>query len=371
MKPVRILFLIPRLVVGGAERQLLVLASQLDRRRFAAMVGALAEGGGLWPAFAAAKLPLKVFRRAWPQDPRPIMEIAVCCRAHRIDIVHSFLFLDGFYGRLAAALAGGVRTVASARGVEYTPGSLRAGVDRALARLTTALVANSEWMRRRLTAEGFPQRVLLVIPNGADVAHFRPGAVPPEPRLREVGEVVGSVGRLVPVKDYETFLRACALVARERPQTRFLIVGDGPERERLETLAVSLGLRERLILPGEVTDVRPFLAGMSVFALASRSESLPGALLEAMAFGLPCVATRVGGVPEAATDGCNALLVSPAQPEALAAAILRLLNDGALRAQLGRAARESVCTRFSLAAMVQSYEALYERLVHSTRWAAP
>ena len=361
MKPIRILFLIPKLVVGGAERQLLALARGLDRGRFEVTVGALAEGGGLSEAFREAVLPVRVFGRGWRRDPAPIVKIASFCRANRVDIVHAFHFLDAFYGRLAAMLAGRTRTIASARGVEYGPHSLRSGVDRVLARHTSALVANSHWMAQRLAGMGFPREGMVVIPNGVDTDWFCPGVAPADGRLAG-SEVVGSVGRLAPVKDYATFLRAAAILAEQRPLLRFVIVGEGQERPRLELLADQLGLRDRLLLPGETQDVRPFLAAMRVFVLCSTSESLPGALLEAMGYGLPCVATGVGGMPEIIAEGKNGRLAPAGDAEALADRVEDLLADAALRARLGAAARETTSRCFSLAAMTAGYESLYARL---------
>lgn len=365
MRRIRLLLTMPKLVIGGAERQMLALAKGLDPRRFEVHIGALAEGGGLWEACRRAGLRVHVFARAWRWDVRPALRIAAFCRREGIDILHSFLFFDGFYGRLAATLAGGIRTIASARGIEYAAGSLRAGTERHLARFSSCVVANSKWMARRLHANGYPRAALTTIPNGIDVDRFAPGCVAPHAGLAE-GVAIGTVGRMHRVKDHATFLRAAALVAAERPRAGFVIVGDGPEREATRELAGRLGLADNLALPAEVEDVRPYLAAMRVFVLSSRAESLPGALLEAMSCGVPPVATAVGGVPEIVAPARNGCLVRAGDAEGMAAGILGLLEDETARRRMGDAARRTVCDRFSLATMIARYEDLYERLMRGT-----
>jgi len=365
MRRIRLLLTMPKLVIGGAERQMLALAQGLDPRRFEVHIGVLAEGGGLWETCRRAGLRLHVFARAWRRDVSPILRIAAFCRHEDINILHSFLFFDGLYGRLAASLTGGVQTIASARGVEYAPRSPRAGMERLLARFSSCVVVNSEWMARRLRAEGYPPAALTRIPNGIDVARFAPGCVSPDAGLAE-GVVIGTVGRMERVKDHATFLRAAALVAAEQPRVAFVIVGDGPEHEATRELAGRLGLADNLALPGAVEDVRPYLAAMRVFVLSSRAESLPGALLEAMSCGVPPVATAVGGVPEIVAPGRNGWLVRAGDAEGMAAGILGLLEGETARRRMGDAARQTVSDGFSLDTMIARYEDLYERLMRGT-----
>ncbi len=308
------------------------------------------------------------FPRTWRYDPVPILEIAKFCDVRRVHIVHSWLFLDGFYARLAAAWARRVRSVAAVRGLEYHDTSIRARIDRAMARWTNALAANSQWIARHMAANGFSPAKTVVIPNGIDIDWLLEG----QDSRRLSGDstsafrddpTIGTVARLHPVKDLGTFLNACAIIAREKPRARFLIAGDGPERHALEEQAGQLGLAEKIFFAGEVADIRTILRRVDLFALSSLSESCPNALLEAMALGIPCVATAVGGVPEIIEHGTNGLLCPAGSAVELANGILTLVRDGELRCNISAEAARTVRERFAMSRMVRSYLKLYRSLV--------
>jgi glycosyltransferase involved in cell wall biosynthesis len=176
------------------------------------------------------------------------------------------------------------------------------------------------------------------------------------------------VARLFPTKGHADLLRAFAGIARERPDATLDLVGDGPERERLDRLAAELGIAGRVRFHGALAadDVPPLLAGAGVFALASvpdeagAMDGIPVALMEAMAAGVPVVATELSGIPELVVDGETGLLVPPGRPDALEAAMRRLLDDAELRSRLARRAREHVAERFSLASETERLAALFE-----------
>ena len=230
---------------------------------------------------------------------------------------------------------------------------------RALAAATTKLFTVSEASRRFLAEEvHLPEGRIDVIPNGVDTRRFSPGA------LRAAGGTprIGTVGSLTPVKNQALLVRASAELARAGVKVQVDIAGDGPDGQALRDLAASLGAADRVRLLGHVADVPGFLGGLDVFVLPSDSEAHPNALLEAMACGLPCVATRVGGVPEVLDEGGAGVLVDPGDLAALAAALAGLLADPPRRVRLGRAARERVCRLYSLDRMVEAYARLYEGL---------
>jgi L-malate glycosyltransferase len=172
------------------------------------------------------------------------------------------------------------------------------------------------------------------------------------------------------IKGLEYFIQAAALIVARVPHVRFLIMGDTninqDYREELQRLVIRLGMQERVVFTGFRLDVPELLAMLSVSVLPSLgSEGLSNALLESMAAGLPVVATRVGGSPEIVEDGVNGLLVPPADAEALAGAICRLLDDRTLANNLGQAGRRLVLSRYSLAQAVATTERLYRSLLHS------
>ena len=228
---------------------------------------------------------------------------------------------------------------------------------RVLATFTTRIFTVTQASRRMLVDDvGLPASRIEVIPNGVDTDRFRPRA---GSRNRD-SFVVGTVGSLTPVKNHSALVQACGSLAANGTDLELRIAGEGPERSSLLDLAESLKFTDRLHLHGHVEDVPAFLAGLDIFVLPSDSEAHPNALLEAMACGLPCVATRVGGVPEVLEWGQAGLLVEPGDPSDLAQAINRLAQDRAHRERLGRHARERVVEHYSMSAMLDAYRKLYE-----------
>jgi glycosyltransferase involved in cell wall biosynthesis len=188
-------------------------------------------------------------------------------------------------------------------------------------------------------------------------------------RVRQIFDVpidvplVGSVGRLHPQKDFATLLAAIAQVRKRIPTVRLLLVGDGELRDELESQSRSLGLSEIVTFAGSRTDVPEILAAVDVFTLSSLWEGMSNAALEAMAAGLPVVATAVGGTPEVVVDEVTGLLVPPHDPTSLAGALTTLLREPALRRRMGQAGRERVQEQFSVERMVCRTEALYTEML--------
>jgi glycosyltransferase involved in cell wall biosynthesis len=222
------------------------------------------------------------------------------------------------------------------------------GLDAWLARRCDAVIVPSRALADLLVERlGFPAAKLSVIPNGVEVPTPRP----------EPGDSIGTVSLLGPVKGIETFLAAAAGIARRRPAQRFEIVGDGPDRARLERLAAELGA------PVEFRGMMPIAAvlpTLRIFVLPSLFENCPMSLLEAMAAGVPAIASAVGGVPELAGEA--ALLVPPTDPAALEAAIEKLLDKPDLARDLGARGRERVATGFTAEANARAVLAVYERV---------
>jgi len=232
----------------------------------------------------------------------------------------------------------------------------RAWAMRILTSLTDCVFTVSGGARDFLVQEiGLPATRVAVIPNGVDTERYAPGP----PRAATGRLVVGTVGSLTAVKNHLLLIRACAMLVREGLDLELRIAGDGPERSRLIEAARSLDVTDRVRLLGHVRDVAGFLRGLDVFVLPSLSEAHPNALLEAMACGLPCVGTRVGGVPEVLGNGRFGLLVVPSDVRELAHRIRELAEDLSLRDSLGRAARQRVVEHCSMESMLAAYEVLY------------
>lgn len=238
---------------------------------------------------------------------------------------------------------------------------------RLLAPIVTRFVTVSDDLRRWLVAEvGVPARKVVTIRNGVDTARFAPrdpGDARAALGLAAGRPLIGTVGRLDPVKDQVSLVHAFARVRRRNEKAGLVIAGDGPCREQLTGLVDALGLGEHAVLLGERHDVPRVLAALDVFVLPSIGEGISNTVLEAMATGLPVVATRVGGNPELVEDGETGTLVPPRDPDALARAIARYLDDDALRRVHGDAGRRRAVERFGLDRMCAEYARLYADLV--------
>jgi glycosyltransferase involved in cell wall biosynthesis len=352
--------LVSSLERGGPVEQALLLATGLVERGHSVAVACATPQVAERATAAGAEAGVVPLAR--PLDVRGGRAVRRFARG--ADVVHGLDRRSGLWVRLLPPRRP-CRRVYTIHGLpdEYLPppvGRERPGpravlayrcLDPWLARRADALVVPSHAVARLLNSRlGFPAGRIHVIPNG--VARVSPG--PP-------GELVGTLSVLHPVKGLDVFLRAAARLAARRPELRFGVFGTGPEEAALQRLAAALGLTERLEAPGHVP-APDALARLRVFVLSSYMENAPMALLEAMAAGIPAVATDVGGVPEIVSNG-TAQLVPPGDDAALAGAIARLLDDPHLARRQAQAARRLVGERFAAGANADAMLALYERLM--------
>jgi glycosyltransferase involved in cell wall biosynthesis len=240
-------------------------------------------------------------------------------------------------------------------------------MERLANRMTDLVVANAEAVKiDAIRQERLPSSRIRVVYNGIEPRLFN---LPLEPTLRssleipcEV-EVLGVVANLIAYKGHRFLLEACHLVKQRYPRFVVLLIGEGPCRSELERLAKDLHLEAEIRFLGARQDVPRLLSVVGMVVLPSLHEGLPNAILEAMAAGKPVVATRVGGIPEAVVHGETGLLVPPADPGALAEAILALLGDPGRAGAMGRAGRDRVVKKFGMDRMVLETQKLYEELL--------
>jgi glycosyltransferase involved in cell wall biosynthesis len=228
------------------------------------------------------------------------------------------------------------------------------------------IIAISKKIRRVLIDDGVDAERISVVPSGVDPARFegvRAETVAAEFDLRPQERVVINVGQLVGIKGQHTIVQAIPRVLSKVPQARFFIIGGGPLAEDLARQAQGLGLGDRLVLTGFRPDVGAFYRLADLFVMSSTNEGLGTAVLDAMAMGIPVVATEAGGIPEIVADGVTGKLVPPADAPALAARIIDLLADPDWARRLGDAGRQRVLQEFSVTTMVDRTLAIYERLV--------
>jgi glycosyltransferase involved in cell wall biosynthesis len=353
----RVLVVITLAEVGGAQSYVMALVPALVEL---AEVTVAAHGPGpLREAVeraGARYVPLEHVRRdlnPW-QDVLGLVELFRLCRRERFDVLHANSSKAGVLGRVAAAAAGVPVRIFTVHGWAFSAyagpkGCAYLWADRLMSPLTTMTVCVSESeLRAGLERRACRPARSTLIPNGVDVE-----AAPVASLDGDIPQIV-SVGRLRPPKDFGTLAEAVRLL--EPGTFRAVVVGDGPDRALLPADAP-------LELLGERDDVPELLAASDVFVLFSRSEGLPMSILEAMAAGLPVVASNVGGVPELVADGETGLLVPPGDPQALAAALRRLVENEDLRRRLGARGRERAKELFDLPRFRQAHVALYERLL--------
>lgn len=231
------------------------------------------------------------------------------------------------------------------------------------------VLCNGNAVRAHLIGSTQMASPVSVIPNGVDCRHYSPSLqrrTAERARLGFADEhvVLGTVGNVRPVKNYPFLLRVMARLATAVPNARLLCVGGGSQLEEMKQLAESLGLGRRVTFTGVATDIRPFVAAMDVFALCSRQEGNPNAVLQAMAMALPVVSVRVGEVPFVIEDGVSGVLVTPGDEDAFLSAVRSLAADPRRRRAMGDAARRRVAEHYAASQMIDSYAALMTGLVN-------
>jgi glycosyltransferase involved in cell wall biosynthesis len=298
-------------------------------------------------------------------DPRLLPDLVRLARERRARILHVHGYAAADFGRLAARRVGAALVLHEHFADPRMP-AYQGLADRLLSRFTDRAIAVSASTRAFLVEKRHvPADRVHLIWNGAPLEEFRPA--PPEAaraarRSLGLGDdvlVVGSIGRLSAQKGHRYLLEAAARVLFARPETRFLIVGDGDQEPELRAQSERLGLGGRVIFAGHRTDVPAMLGVLDVFCISSTYEGTPLTLFEAMAAGKAIVSTAVDGCREVIEEGRTGLLVPPKAPEALAEALLRVLDDAAFRARLGAQAREA-SARYDIAQCVARMQALYD-----------
>ena len=350
------------------------------------MIGALAddfdfslvlldEKGALGEDLESRGVPVHTLERRPGVDVGLVGRLRRALREDDVDLVHAHQYTPWFYGALGACAGFGRPPILFTEHGRHYPDRRRPKrvlFNRLLAPVTDGLVSVSGFVRDCLRDnEGLPESRIRILYNGIDPARF--DVRPDRARLREeqgVGPddpVVGIAARFAPVKDHATLLDAFAIVVRDVPEAKLVLVGDGPLREELEAKVERLGIEESVRFLGVRRDVPELLSTWDVFTLTSWSEGTSVTLLEAMASGLPTVVTRVGGNPEIAVEGETGLMAGRGDSEGLAAAFVRLLRDPELRGELGEAGRERVRRKFTRELMHSAYRALYQELLAGGR----
>lgn len=362
-RPLRVVLALESSGPGGAENMVLQLASALRERGHEVAVATMREGWMTQRA-RAAELPVWLEPQKQGLDLGWIWRFARRLRRERIDVLHTHEFAMNVFGGLASRLAR-VASLSTIHGKHWIADrQRRAAAYRILRRLGVPIVCVSEDLATFLVEGlGVLREQLVLVHNG--IVLPAPGAAPEQSAARRAldippdGALLVAVGNLYPVKDHATLIRALPKL----PGVRVAIAGRGEEEENLRRLSVELDVSDRVHLLGLRDDVDRVLASADLFVQPSLSEGLPLAILEAMAFGLPVLASRVGGMAEAVADGETGLLVEPGDAEGLAEGARRLLADPQGMKAMGAAGRRRVEAEFSVRTMADAYESAYLSLL--------
>lgn len=370
----KIVLLTRSLGYGGAERQLTALAIGLKARGHQVTVLSFYDetplGRGLTDAGVTLRIIGKKGRWDWIRFAIRVIRLV---REERPDVLHSYLpvpnlvsaFLRPFFGRLKLIWGVRVSEIDLSKYDLMTRLSYR--VERHLSRVADLTIVNSTAGLRYCVGRGFPQSRMRVIPNGVDVDRFVPderrrGSLRAQWALRADESAIGLVARIDPLKDHETFLRAAAIVARERKDVRFICVGEGSQSllEQLKALATQLDIAPLIVWSPAVDDVCAVYNALDVVCLSSYSEGFPNVLGEAMACGTPCVSTDVGDARMIIGE-CG-LIVPPRAPELLAEAMVRTLDD---LPRYRAVVRNQIAANFSVQELISRTENALEECLTS------
>jgi len=301
-------------------------------------------------------------------DRGAIRQIREIVRGQQVRLVHSHGYKSDIYSYLACRRLGVPMMATCHLWTRQTPAiRVYEFIDAWLLRRFDAVVAVSDVIAEDARRAGIPAAKISTINNGIDLVPFA-SATPTLAQEIKKGDrlLIGTVGRLVSQKGMDYFLRAARTVLNEMPEALFAVVGDGPDRGKLERLAQELGIEGHVVFTGSRADMPNVYASFDVFVLASLDEGLPMAVLEALASNRAVVATQVGAVPKVIVSGQTGMLVKAADVPGLADAILVLLRNPELRARLGRNGSALVHKQFSSRVMSQEYLRLYEQLLSAT-----
>ena len=388
LRPLRIAYISSRLDPGGAETQMLALAERLPADEFGVDFICTSEAGVFAPRAHAAgarvfSLGASPSKNASPlgrarHRSHKIAQFVSLIRRNRYDIVDAWMYPDYNLAALSRPLTGVPVIIAGRRNMgepEWRYGFVERWVDAVARRLCDVTVANSQIAAARaIDREHLDPDRVRVIHNGVERADPMPTAQRDLIRAAwgasAEDAVIGCVANYRYVKGLDLLISGFGAVLRAHSNVRLVLVGEGPERPRLESLIKSNGLTAHVVLHGREPQARRLNAAFDIVALTSRTEGLPNAVLEAEAAGLPVVATDVGGMREVVVDGTTGLLVPFGDRPALARSLLRLISDPGLRARMGQAGVKHVQAAFGMDRFVREFADLYRAMSGGKPWAA-
>jgi glycosyltransferase involved in cell wall biosynthesis len=373
----RIFYVIDSFAIGGAQTQLLQLLQRIDKTKFQVAICPIWPLLDLEPSFKAAGIEIVRVHKNFPLDLSEAWRLGIAIKKFEADIVHTWLFTGSLWGRLGAWLAKAPIIITSERSFVtenyYSP--VLGLINKAFATYTDVITANSTFGTEFLIKKGYPPDKMQTIFNGVDTDTFSPVVANnfrmdarKKLDLPASSVAIGMVGRLVTPKNQAVLIEAMyKLFTCGYDDVHLILVGDGPDREKLEKATQDLGIEARVHFTGMRRNIPEILSGMDIFALSSRWEGMPNVILEAMAMGLPVVTTDVAGTSDLVQNDINGFLVPVDDVEKTAECLKKLIDSPTLRIWMGKNARSRCEKEYSLDSMVCRTTKLYEDLIKSKR----
>lgn len=383
-EPIRIMRIIARLNVGGPAIHVALLTQKLGAPQYASTLvcGTIDADEGDMQYYAEARGVQPVVLPELGRSLNPLRDVVTIWKVYRLirqlkpDVVHTHTAKAGFVGRVAAWLAGVPVIVHTFHGHVFqgyfSPRTTQVFllIERLTARMSDTVITLTEGLRRELADEYHVTKAshITVLPLGLDLAPFaaverKNGAFRQQYGIPAHAPLIGIVGRLVPVKNHDLFLRAAALVRAQMPDAHFVVVGDGERRAEIEALARQLGLDSALTFTGWIRDVAPIYADLDALVISSVNEGTPVSVIEALAAGCPVVATSVGGLPDLLDRGVLGALVPSNDANALAEATLSVIRTP----PAAEATKALMLNRYGIDRLVQDLDSLYRGLLAKER----
>ena len=374
-RPLRVLFLITSMPVGGAETLLVNMVRRFDSSRITPMIGCLKEKGVLGEELAA-EIPVFDNLIHHKYDLAVAVRLRKLFREQQLDCVITVGAGDKmFWGRLGAKSARLPVILSALHSTGWPDGVGR--LNHMLTGITDGFIACADSHAEYLVEnEKFPEAKVFMIPNGIDTERFVANETSRNEWRKKLNidassPVVGIVAALRPEKNHDLFLEAARLTLQSVPNANFVIAGDGPERERLEALAADAKIEKSVHFIGSTSDIPGVLSMIDIFSLTSHNEAKPVSILEALSCQRPVAATAVGSVNESVLEGVTGMLVKPGDEVEMANRWVKLLTDDSLRNEMGAAGRAHVIEHSSLDSMTNGYVELIESIFRSKAQDSP
>ncbi len=366
----KVVHIVENLRIGGLERVIASIVLGLDNSKYEVEVWCLVRGGEVAQELSSKGVLVKILGMNSYHNPFQILALSRVIRKENVYILHTHGYFGNTFGRLAAILAMTPVIIAHVHTTYHGFKKRHLLIERLLSLFTDKIVCVSQAVRKFVVeVEGINEKKTTLIYNGVGEPRSFEMVSDETVNRKSLGIsdkdiVVIAVASLTPHKGHQILLEAARVVTKRYENVRFLIAGDGPLRNELESYTREAGLSSKVVFTGQRKDVATLLSLGDFFVLPSiEREGLGIALIEAMAAGLPVIGTRLGGIPEVIEDRVNGLLVAPGNPGELATAIEKLASDRSMKAKMGMKAKQIYKLKFTADKMTWGIEFLYEDLL--------